>query len=117
MKIRLLNLGRIQYGKALDLQLSLKQDVLSNRGRAEDTRGDSSSECLITCQHDPPVYTVGNRSEIYAANEEHRLRSLGPDYFVTKRGGLITFHGPGQLICYPILDIKVNQILKFASKY
>ena len=103
MKVRLYNLGRIQYRKALEVQLSLKKEVLSKR----DVSSTNYGECLITCQHDPPVYTVGNRSEVYSPFEEQRLRALGADYFATKRGGLITFHGPGQLVCYPILDIKV----------
>ena len=73
-------------------------------------------------EHDP-VYTTGMRTkvhnftffidviitnilEVYSVEEEARLKALGADFVRTNRGGLITFHGPGQLVAYPILDLK-----------
>ena len=73
-------------------------------------------------EHDP-VYTTGMRTkvhkftflidviitnilEVYSVEEEVRLKALGADFVRTNRGGLITFHGPGQLVAYPILDLK-----------
>ena len=72
-------------------------------------------------EHDP-VYTTGMRSKVlsseeiclslycftkvYSPEEEVRLKKLGADFVRTNRGGLITFHGPGQLVAYPILDLK-----------
>lgn len=53
-----------------------------------------------------PVYTVGIRSKDYSEIEENRLIRLGAEFFRTNRGGLITFHGPGQLVVYPILNLK-----------
>ncbi|PIO65229.1 lipoyl(octanoyl) transferase [Teladorsagia circumcincta] len=46
------------------------------------------------------------RSKLYSQEEETRLKGLGADFFRTSRGGLITFHGPGQLVMYPIFDLK-----------
>ena len=60
---------------------------------------------LLLVEHEP-VYTVGHRSQSYTAEDEHRLRALGADFCVTNRGGLITFHGPGQLVAYPMLNLK-----------
>ncbi|KAK6012796.1 lipoyl(octanoyl) transferase [Ostertagia ostertagi] len=60
---------------------------------------------ILAVEHSP-VYTVGIRSKLYSQEEETRLKALGADFFRTSRGGLITFHGPGQLVMYPIFDLK-----------
>merc|ERR1712043_10028 len=51
-------------------------------------------------------YTTGIRSNVYDVNEELRLQNLGAEFYRSNRGGLITFHGPGQLVAYPILDLR-----------
>ena len=51
---------------------------------------------LLTLEH-PPTYTVGKRGAIYDESFEEYLKSLGADFFRVNRGGLITYHGPGQL--------------------
>uniref|UniRef100_A0A8C5G5V0 Octanoyl-[acyl-carrier-protein]:protein N-octanoyltransferase LIPT2, mitochondrial n=1 Tax=Gouania willdenowi TaxID=441366 RepID=A0A8C5G5V0_GOUWI len=56
------------------------------------------------CEH-RPVYTTGLRGGAYPDTELHRLRLLGADVERSNRGGLITFHGPGQIVVYPILDL------------
>lgn len=53
-----------------------------------------------------PVYTIGIRTKHYALKEEENLRRLGAEFYKTNRGGLITFHGPGQLVVYPIINLK-----------
>ena len=61
---------------------------------------------LFLCQHHP-VYTVGIRTKEYMDTDViNRLKELDADYQYTDRGGLITFHGPGQLVCYPVLNLK-----------
>ena len=61
---------------------------------------------ILLCQHHP-VYTVGIRTKDYIdQTEKARLMQLGAEFIYTDRGGLITFHGPGQLVCYPILNLK-----------
>uniref|UniRef100_H2YHG2 Octanoyl-[acyl-carrier-protein]:protein N-octanoyltransferase LIPT2, mitochondrial n=2 Tax=Ciona savignyi TaxID=51511 RepID=H2YHG2_CIOSA len=59
---------------------------------------------LLMLQHDP-VYTVGLRSSVYTEQEESNLLAIGADFVRTNRGGLITFHGPGQLVVYPIFNL------------
>ncbi|EDV47786.1 putative lipoyltransferase 2, mitochondrial [Drosophila erecta] len=59
---------------------------------------------LVLQEHEP-VYTVGLRTKDYTVEDEDRLRRLGADFHRTDRGGLITFHGPGQLVAYPILHL------------
>ena len=59
---------------------------------------------LLLLQH-KPVYTLGRRSVEENPTESSHLRNLGADYFLTKRGGQITYHGPGQLVGYPIFNL------------
>jgi lipoate-protein ligase B len=65
---------------------------------------------LMLVEHNP-VYTTGIRTREYDNLEEDRLVKLGADFIRSNRGGLITFHGPGQLVAYPILDL--TQFLNF----
>lgn len=51
------------------------------------------------------VYTIGIRTAGYPETEERRLKALGAEFYRTNRGGLITFHGPGQLVAYPVLNL------------
>ena len=85
------NIGRKSYKAVWDLQKEMQQQRI--RGEIEDT--------LILVEHDP-VYTLGKN-----ANEDHLLQSRDEsvDVFNIERGGDITFHGPGQLVFYPILDL------------
>ncbi|KAG7483833.1 hypothetical protein MATL_G00042640 [Megalops atlanticus] len=94
--VNVVNLGRIPYGRALQVQQQYVRRHL-----------DSSSldlNTLLLCEHQP-VYTIGIRQALYSAEEEKRLKDLGADFYRTNRGGLITFHGPGQLVCYPIVNL------------
>ena len=85
------NIGRKSYKAVWDLQKEMQQQRIN--GDIEDT--------LILVEHDP-VYTLGKN-----ANEDHLLQSRDQsvDVFNIERGGDITFHGPGQLVVYPILDL------------
>ena len=98
--VSVLNLGRQSYRSALSVQNHLVARVQSN------ARSDlDSGNTLILVEH-PPVYTTGIRSRGYDQAEEDRLVQLGAEFVRTNRGGLITFHGPGQLVCYPILNLR-----------
>lgn len=64
----------------------------------------ASQDTLLLLQH-RPVYTEGRRHDSENHLVSSHLRSLGADYHLTKRGGQITYHGPGQLVGYPILNL------------
>lgn len=91
--VEVVRLGLVSYLEALRLQ-----QVYVNRHRS------GLAHALLLCQH-PPVYTTGIRHKPYPAALLNRLRLLGADVHRTSRGGLITFHGPGQLVCYPVLNL------------
>lgn len=100
--LRVINLGRMVYRDALQVQ-----QKYHNRLRAAVESGVDREEhpnTLILVEH-RPVYTIGIRSGEYPKQEEDRLRALGADFERTNRGGLITFHGLGQLVAYPIIHI------------
>lgn len=98
-RLSLIKLGTISYTEGLSQQSKfanlVKQSIANGLPR----------HFLLLLQHNP-VYTVGIRSNTVSENEVMRLRTLGADFHRTSRGGLITFHGPGQLVAYPILALK-----------
>jgi lipoyl(octanoyl) transferase len=87
----LLNLGLTPYREAWDLQRSLAAAV--SQGAIPDT--------VVMLEH-PPVITLGRRSE---EGELHLPDGAEVEIVETDRGGKSTFHGPGQLVCYPVLDL------------
>jgi lipoyl(octanoyl) transferase len=89
----LLSLGLVPYGEALDLQRSLAAAV-SEGARAE---------TVVLLEH-PPVVTLGRRTE--TDREVHIPDDAEVEVAETDRGGKSTFHGPGQLVCYPVLDLR-----------
>jgi lipoyl(octanoyl) transferase len=88
----LMSLGLVPYGEAFDLQRSLAGAV--SQGAIPET--------VIFLEH-PPVVTVGRRTE---TGELHIPKDAEVEIAETDRGGKSTFHGPGQLVCYPILDLE-----------
>lgn len=95
--------GRVPFASALSLQSACVERHLA-AANAPSPSHVCSANVLLMLEH-PPVYTVGIRSREYSESEEERLRRLGADFCRTDRGGLITFHGPGQLVVYPILNL------------
>jgi lipoyl(octanoyl) transferase len=89
----LLNLGLVPYGEAFELQRSLAGAV--SQGAIPET--------VIFLEH-PPVITVGRRTEL--GSELHVPEDADVEIAETDRGGKSTFHGPGQLVCYPILNLR-----------
>ena len=87
-----MNLGLVPYGEAFELQRSLAGAV--SQGAIPET--------VIFLEH-PPVVTIGRRTE--TESELHIPEGAAVEIAETDRGGKSTFHGPGQLVCYPILDL------------
>ncbi|MGB7174796.1 MAG: lipoyl(octanoyl) transferase LipB [Candidatus Acidiferrales bacterium] len=94
-KCWVVDLGLISYGPALDLQRRL---VAARKvGAAPDV--------LLLCEH-PHVITLGrNGHQENLLASSHLLRQMGVEFQPTDRGGDITYHGPGQIVGYPILDL------------
>jgi lipoyl(octanoyl) transferase len=99
LEVRRLRL--IGYQEALELQRELVEERRANR----------IPDLLLLLQH-PPVITLGVRSETARANvvaTSERLAELGIEVHETGRGGDVTYHGPGQIVGYPILDLRPDR--------
>lgn len=106
------DLGGMEYKQAWDYQESLLKENVIKKSRAfadpADQAGveEETRNYLLFVEH-PPVYTLGKSGNIehVLINEEQR-KEKGIDFFHTNRGGDITFHGRGQVVGYPILDLE-----------
>jgi len=95
--LTVINLGTMSYGPALDLQRDVARRVIDR---------EIPTDVLLLVEH-PPVVTLGRTSK--GANllaSPAFLRERGVELFEVERGGDVTFHGPGQLVGYPIVDLK-----------
>lgn len=130
MKVTCRDLGCMEYAACWQLQRQLFDDLLARKRAAADgssdfrageqgEKSDSRAEAdggkrpdetpvgtILLVEH-PPVYTLGKsgHAENLLATPE-QLAAAGATFFHIDRGGDITFHGPGQLVCYPILDLE-----------
>ena len=104
--IRLVELGVKSYTEALKVQEELfhKTIELKRVNRKQDAQVPTKNYLLWT-EH-TPVITLGKSGKIkHLLLDEKQLKEKGIEYYLTNRGGDITFHGPGQIIGYPILDL------------
>ena len=96
MVIHVLHLGRVAYETALQLQTTLQD--LRKAGRIENT--------LLLLEH-PPVITLGRNAKLeHVVAPPEFLAQHGVELFDIDRGGDVTYHGPGQLVAYPIFDLR-----------
>lgn len=96
MEIEIMFLEKMDYSKVLQLQEKIRSEVMEDRRK----------NTLLLVEHNP-VYTVGrngNDSNILLPTE--RLQEEGIDVYHIKRGGDVTYHGPGQIVGYPIVNLK-----------
>ncbi len=97
VELKVLDIGNFPYQEAYELQKNMVKKRKNNE----------ISDTLMFVEH-PPVITLGRSSEqlnnLLLSRTE--LEEKGVELYETSRGGDITYHGPGQLVCYPILDLK-----------
>ncbi len=99
------DLGMIDYAECWERQRNLFDALL--KGKRENR---PAEQYLLLCEH-PAVYTLGKSgSETNLLVDESFLRNRGAAFYRIDRGGDITFHGPGQVVGYPILDLEREKI-------
>lgn len=97
-----IDLGRMDYQTALERQAALAGRVEADRAAGASGR----AGWLLTVEHDP-VLTVGRKAEPAELGlEEANWTARGVQVLRSNRGGRVTYHGPGQLVVYPILDLE-----------
>ena len=106
--VKFIDLGRVDYRKAWDYQTELFEGIIDlkieNRRRDNDQQ-EITPNYLLFCEH-PHVYTLGKsgtEENLLIGKEELRAKKVS--YYKINRGGDITYHGPGQIVGYPILDL------------
>lgn len=99
------DLGNMDYQTAWDLQEKLLQENLQKKASPEQL-AEQTQHHLLFVEH-PPVYTLGKSGKMeHVLIDEAARMEKGIEFFRINRGGDITFHGPGQLVGYPILDLE-----------
>ena len=101
------NLGIIKFKDAWELQEALLKSIIDvkKENRNSPKKTTKTKNYLLFCEH-PDVYTLGksgNKDNLLL--NDARLKKEGIDFFKINRGGDITYHGPGQLVVYPIFDL------------
>lgn len=105
-KIQIQHLGLVDYKKAWDYQEELFKEILDLkiRNRREDLTMETPNYLLLV-EH-PHVYTLGKSGKLeHLLLTEEELNLRNASYYKINRGGDITYHGPGQLVGYPIIDL------------
>ncbi len=107
-KVIFRDLGCIRYQEAWDLQQALQKELIDRKRARRNGVTESmppQHHYLLFCEH-PPVYTLGKSgSTDHLLLSENELESKGFEFFKINRGGDITYHGPGQVVGYPIFDL------------
>lgn len=121
-QVKFLDLGMKDYKEVWDFQESLFSGILDVKikNRREE-RNDDTPNYLLFTQH-PHVYTLGKSGDIEnLLLNEKQLESKGATFYKINRGGDITYHGPGQVVGYPIFDLEnfftdIHKYLRFLEE-
>ena len=108
VKVTYKNLGLIDYKEAWDLQETLFADNIQRKiDKRKGIETKETENFALFCQH-PHVYTLGKSGDAgHLLLNEAELETEHATFYKINRGGDITYHGPGQLVVYPILDLEL----------
>ncbi len=120
IRIPFRDLGRIDYKAAWDLQEKSLEEVVARKGNSGD-RGFPGGQVVYFCEH-PHVYTLGKSGKNNnLLIQDEFLKKIHADFYRIDRGGDITYHGPGQIVGYPVIDleslgIKVREYIRLLEE-
>jgi lipoyl(octanoyl) transferase len=109
-EIQYIDWGLIDYKDAWDKQKLLFDELIEQKSHTENTPKDFVNQWFIVCEH-PHVYTLGKNGQTnnMLINEDF-MQKINATYYHIDRGGDITYHGPGQVVGYPILDLERHNL-------
>jgi lipoyl(octanoyl) transferase len=121
-KIKFIDLGLMDYKEAWDFQQKLFDEIVEiKKKNRKDSTNKKTPNYFLLVEH-PHVYTLGksgNMSNLLI--DETELKNKGASFYKINRGGDITYHGPGQIVGYPILDLEnfftdIHKYLRFLEE-
>lgn len=121
-KVKIIDLGLKSYSSSWEYQDELFNSIISVKKSNRNNKKKSSTNNYMVFVEHPPVYTLGNSGKIENLLVNKKvLNENNIEFFKTNRGGDITFHGPGQIVCYPILDLEnfftdIHKYLRFLEE-
>ena len=121
-QVKFEDLGLIDYKEAWDYQETLFNTVVQTKlDNRSNNQQQITNNYFLLCEH-PHVYTLGNSGkEEHLLVNENQLKEKQATYYKINRGGDITYHGPGQIVGYPILDLDnfftdIHKYLRFLEE-
>ena len=121
-KIKFIDLGLMDYKEAWDYQQNLFDEIVEiKKNNRRNNTSIKTPNYFLFVEH-PHVYTIGKSGNISnLLIDKNQLKNKNASFYKINRGGDITYHGPGQIVCYPILDLEnfftdIHKYLRFLEE-
>lgn len=121
-KVKCIDLGLMDYKQVWDYQQSLFDEIVDIKKENRKSNSNVSTPNYLLFVEHPHVYTLGKSGDISnLLINENELIDKNATFYKINRGGDITYHGPGQVVCYPILDLEnfftdIHKYLRFLEE-
>ena len=120
--VKVIDLGKKSYGESLKIQEEYFNSIIELKRSNRKKETSIPTDNYLLCVEHPPVFTLGKSGKMeHLLLNQQTLANKGIEFYKTNRGGDITFHGPGQLVVYPILDLDnfftdIHKYLRFLEE-
>lgn len=120
--VKVIDLGKKPYGESLKIQEEYFNSIIELKRSNRKKETSIPTDNYLLCVEHPPVFTLGKSGKMeHLLLNQQTLANKGIEFYKTNRGGDITFHGPGQLVVYPILDLDnfftdIHKYLRFLEE-
>ena len=121
-EIKFIDLGQMDYKDAWDYQQNLFDEIIEIKKKNRQNNTNNFTPNYFLFVEHPHVYTLGKSGDISnLLIDENQLKNKNASFYKINRGGDITYHGPGQIVCYPILDLEnfftdIHKYLRFLEE-